>query len=272
MTLPSDIPTIYVGYDPREDLAYRVLKYSALKHASGPLNIHPIRQDRLRRIGLYRRAWVLGSSALPEPRNQDDIWHRDQFDGRHFSTDFSFSRFLVPFLNRLEGWALFMDCDMYFRTDPLELFRRYNDPKYAMYCVKHDYNPAEKIKMYGNPQMRYPKKNWSSFVLWNCEHPAHNYLTVDDVNTKEGTWLHNFMWVEEQDIGALPEAWNWLDGHSPADIDAKNVHFTRGGPWFRGLAWEPLTEQDRIYEAEWNALRAEMEAADSAGNARRYGT
>src|SRR5215475_3469414 len=98
---PADIPTIFVGYDPREDLAWRVLKFSALKHASGPLNVHPIRQDQLRRIGLYRRAWMLGSSRLPKPETADDVWHRDLFDGRNFSTDFSFSRFLVPFLNRL---------------------------------------------------------------------------------------------------------------------------------------------------------------------------
>lgn len=258
MTQLEDIPTIYVGYDPREDLAYRVLKYSALKHASGPINVFPIKQDELRRIGLFRRAWMLGSSRLPKPQTDADVWHRDLFDGRNFSTDFSFTRFLVPFLNRLDGWALFMDCDMYFRADPLELFQKYRDPKYAMYCVKHQYDPSEPIKMYGNPQTRYPKKNWSSVVLWNCAHPAHNNFTVDDVNTKPGTWLHNFMWVEEQDIGGLPEEWNWLDGHSSADINAKNVHFTRGGPWFRDLAWKPLTEQDEIYAQEWEALDAEL--------------
>jgi hypothetical protein len=255
----SDIPTIYVGYDPREDLAYQVLKYSALKYASGPLNVYPIVQDKLRRIGLYRRAWLLGSSQLPAPEKKDDIWHRDLFDRKNFSTDFSFSRFLVPFLNRLEGWALFMDCDMYFRSDPLKLFRDYRDPKYAIYCVKHQYDPTEPIKMYGNPQTRYPKKNWSSFVLWNCTHPAHEFFTVDDVSTKSGTWLHNFMWIDEKDIGALPEEWNWLDGHSSADIDARNVHFTRGGPWFRGAAWEPLNEQDEIYAQEWESLKKEME-------------
>ena len=124
MVRPNDysefnIPTIYVGYDPREDLAYRVLKHSAHKHASGPLNVVPLKQDNVRRIGLYRRAWELGSSTLPKPENDSDIQHRDQFDGRPFSSDFAFTRFLVPFLNRLEGWALFMVCDMFFRSDPL---------------------------------------------------------------------------------------------------------------------------------------------------------
>lgn len=203
---------------------------------------------------------------MPKPRTDEEIWHRDLFDRKHFSTDFSFSRFLVPFLNRLEGWALFMDCDMYFRSDPIELFEKYNDPDVALYCVKHDYAPTEPIKMYGNPQTRYPKKNWSSFVLWNCAHKAHEFLTVDDVNTKSGTWLHNFMWVEEKDIGALPEAWNWLDGHTPENVDAKNVHFTRGGPWFRGLAWEPLRDQDELYAQEWEALKREMEKFEAGAD------
>ena len=253
-----DIPTIYVGYDPREDLAYNVLKHSAHKHASGPLNVYPIKQDLLRRTGLYRRAWQLGSSSLPSPTNDQDIQHRDIFDGKPFATDFSFSRFLVPFLHRLEGWALFMDCDMFFRSDPLELFEKYNDPKYAIYCVKHDYAPTEKIKMYGNEQYQYSRKNWSSVVMFNCDHNGHKNYTVDDVSTKPGLWLHNFIWLEDKDIGELPEEWNWLDGHSPASLDAKNVHFTRGGPWFRGAVWEPINEQDELYAQEWLTLSHEM--------------
>ena len=254
----DNIPTIYVGYDPREDLAYKVLKHSALKHASSPLNVYPIKQHILRRIGLYRRAWKLGSSALPKPNNEDDIQHRDQIDDKPFATDFSFSRFLVPFLHRLEGWALFMDCDMYFRSDPLELFNTYNDPRYAIYCVQHDYSPTETIKMYGNQQYQYSRKNWSSVVMYNCAHQGHRNLTVDDVNTKNGLWLHNLMWLEEEDIGQLPEEWNWLDGHSSAELPAKNVHFTRGGPWFRGNVWEPLNEQDELYAQEWEKLREEI--------------
>jgi len=254
----DDIPTIYVGYDPREDLAYKVLKHSAHKHASGPLNVYPIKQDLLRRTGLYRRAWQLGSSSLPSPTNDQDIQHRDIFDGKPFATDFSFSRFLVPFLHRLEGWALFMDCDMFFRSDPLELFNKYNDQKYAIYCVKHDYSPTETIKMYGNEQYQYSRKNWSSVVMFNCDHNGHKNYTVDDVSTKPGLWLHNFIWLEDKDIGELPEEWNWLDGHSPASLDAKNVHFTRGGPWFRGDVWEPINEQDELYAQEWLTLSHEM--------------
>ena len=93
------IPTIYVGYDPREDIAFKVLKYSVLKHASGPINIYPIKQEQMRRIGFYRRAWQLGSSSLPQPQKEEDIQHRDIFDKKPFATDFSFSRFLIVFLS-----------------------------------------------------------------------------------------------------------------------------------------------------------------------------
>jgi len=260
-----DIPTIYVGYDPREDLPYRVLKYTAKKHASGPLNVYPVKQHTLRRIGLYRRAWQLGSSTLPKPRSDDDLQHRDQIDGTPFATDFSFSRFLTPFLHRLEGWAVFMDCDMYFRSDPLDLFRTFNDPKYALYCVKHNHTQAseETHKMYGNEQYQYSRKNWSSMIMYNCGHSGHNNLTVDDINTKPGLWLHNFKWLEDAIIGGLPEEWNWLDGHSSSDIEAKTVHFTRGGPWYRGSVWEPLDEKSELYANEWNELAKQVSSQNS---------
>ena len=258
MNINKEIPTIYVGWDPREDVAYKVLKYSALKHASGPINIFPIKQDPLRRIGLYRRAWELGSSSLPKPLKEDDTQHRDTFDKRPFATDFSFSRFLIPFLNRLEGWALYMDCDMYFRSDPLELFQKFNEQKYAIYCVKHNYQTGETVKMYGNQQYQYSRKFWSSLVFYNCGHEGHNNFSVDDVNTKPGRWLHNFLWLEDKDIGALPEEWNWLDGYSPISMKPKNVHFTRGGPWFEDQAWKPLRKQDEAYSKEWLELKKEM--------------
>jgi hypothetical protein len=254
----SDIPTIYVGFDPREKTSYTVLKYSALKYASAPINIYPIKQKIMRRIGFYRRAWQLGSSSLPKAINDNDIQHRDIFDNKPFATDFSFSRFLVPFLHRLEGWALFMDCDMFFRSDPLEIFQSYCDSQYAVYCVKHNHQPNEKLKMYGNEQYRYSRKNWSSVMLFNCSHEAHHNLTVDDINTKTGLWLHNLSWLQDSEIGTMHEEWNWLDGHSSESIDAKNVHFTRGGPWFRDQGWEPLRPQDEKYEQEWLRLSQEL--------------
>jgi hypothetical protein len=247
-----NIPTIYVGYDPREHTAYDVLKYTALKFSSAPINVFPIDQDVLRKIGLYRRAWLLGSSHKPYQKNKTDAQHVDLFDRRPFSTDFSFTRFLVPFLNRLSGWALYMDCDMYFRSDPIELFNKYKDKSKAIYCVKHLYKPVEKIKMYGAKQIKYSRKNWSSLVLYNCSHPSHNNFTVDDVNTKSGRWLHNFSWLKNSEIGSIQEKWNWLEGYSSQKINPMVVHFTRGGPWFKTLGYH-LGKKEKKFFNEWNS-------------------
>ncbi len=252
-----NIPTIYVGYDSREQSAYNVLRYTALKFSSSPINIFPIDQDKLRRLGVYRRAWLLGSSQKPFPKNKNDIQHVDLFDQRPFSTDFSFTRFLVPFLNRLSGWALYMDCDMYFRSDPIEIFNKYNDPKKAIYCVKHLYKPSERIKMYGAKQIKYSRKNWSSLVLYNCSHPSHNNFTVDDVNTKPGRWLHNFLWLKDKEIGSMHEEWNWLEGYSSGKINPKIVHFTRGGPWFNTLGFH-LGAKEKKYFSEWNSYNKQI--------------
>lgn len=246
------LDTIYVGYDPRDHEASAVLIESILKHASRPLNIVTLNQMGLRRAGLYTRAPHIDSTVW----GITDGHMRDRFDRKPYSTEFSFSRFLVPFLNQREGFALFMDNDMYFRSDPCEIFDKYaTEDAPAIQCVKHEYADGGKVemKLYGCPQTFYPKKNWSSVMLWNCGHPAHDNLTVADVNTKSGTWLHNFMWLEEQDIGALPEEWNWLHEHSPEELEAKNVHFTLGGPWFD--TWDPTREADERYGEEWKELR-----------------
>lgn len=251
--------TIYIGYDPREHRAVQVLMDSIERQASRPINVVTINALALRRVGLYRRAPHVDSTCWGNPPGRDMI---DAFDGRPFSTDFSFSRFLVPFLNQLEGFALFMDCDMYFRSDPCELFDNFADPDGpALWCVQHRYDGGgEQTKMYGCVQQAYSRKNWSSFVLYNCGHPAHHNLTADDVNTKPGRWLHNFQWLPDEQLGALPEAWNWLDGHSDPEIEPANVHFTSGGPWFSkeaGLGydtWQPKRDIDAKYCREWLEL------------------
>ena len=251
-------PTIYIGYDSREHDAVRVLQHT-IKTKSHPESIHTktLNLQNLRRTGLYRRAPHIDSTCWAETTDSSaKTQHmKDCFDGRPFSTDFSFSRFLVPMLNNYEGYALFMDCDMYFRTTPVELFNFVKQPsqqKYAVWVVKHLDQPSEKTKMYGCPQTTYKKKNWSSFIVWNCGHPSHHNLTVDDVNTKSGSWLHSFSWLQPEEIGSLDESWNFLDNHSDPDIIPKNVHFTTGGPWFKG--WTPYREIDRTYSEEWRLL------------------
>lgn len=257
------IKTIFVGYDIRENDAYEVLKFTAYKFTSEPINVIPIDQDVLRRIGLYRRAWLLGSSHKPFVKIDKDVQHVDLFDKKPFSTDFSFTRFLVPFLKLLKGWALYMDCDMYFRSDPVELFNKYNDPKKAVYVVKHNYKPNEKVKMYGTKQVNYSKKNWSSLVLYNCSHPAHNNLTIDDINLKSGRWLHNFKWLDDKLIGSIHPKWNWLEGYSSSKIDPKIVHFTRGGPWFKTLNFK-VGKLGHKYFNEWEHFFTQLKKQENS--------
>jgi hypothetical protein len=253
--------TIYIGYDPREHIAAQVLIESIETQASRPINIVTLNADSLRRVGLYRRAPGINSTVWANNPLPHMI---DMFDKRPFSTEFSFSRFLIPFLNQLEGYALYMDCDMYFREDPCILFDKFADEKIAVSCVKHNYNDGGIVmsqdsfgygsgqKMYGCPQTKYSRKNWSSFVLWNCGHEANKRLTVDDINTKNGSWLHNFSWLSDDEIGGLPEKWNWLDGHSDESIEPANVHFTTGGPWFD--KWKALNDASLKYSEEWMKL------------------
>jgi len=233
--------TVYIGYDPKEDIAYEVLKFTIERIAVENVRIVVIRRDVVERMGIYKREYDIV-----------DGQHIDKIDGRPFSSEFSFTRFLVPALNMYQGWALYMDCDMYLRTDINELFEEYSMDYYPLYCVKHKYFPDAGLKMDGRKQENYRRKNWSSFILWNCGHPLNQKLTVADISTRSGRWLHGFEWLpdKEADIGSIHEEWNWLDNHSSEEIEAKNVHFTTGGPWFRD--WKCGRAIDAQYAVEWN--------------------
>ncbi len=216
------IDRIFIGWDSREDAAYKVCRHSLERRNSNLSNkITRLNLEDLRANDFYRRSFSVNANG----QKIDDI------DGRPFSTDFSFSRFLVPSLMNYEGWAIFVDCDFLFLTDIAQL-NQYLDSKYAAICVHHNYHPTETLKMDGVRQERYFRKNWSSFVLWNCGHPANRVLTTDIVNTQTGAYLHKFGWLEDSMIGSLPEEWNWLEGHSSKAIKPKAIHYTRGGPWF----------------------------------------
>jgi len=215
----DEILDVYIGYDAREDVAYEVCSYSIRRHSSMPVHIVPLKQDALRRMGLYRRA--------PHPDT-----HVDSFDDKPFSTEFTFTRFLVPVLNQWDGWALFCDCDFLFTADIAELFALAK-PNKAVMVVQHEHRPPDKTKMDGTEQTVYERKNWSSLILWNCGHPSNRKLTVDAVNIESGSWLHGFKWLEPWEIGVLPEGWNWLEGwNRPSDPPPEAIHYTRGGPWF----------------------------------------
>jgi len=196
---------------------------------------------------LYWREFVAGKDARVVV---------DKIDGRPFSTEFAFTRFLVPSLQG-RGWALCCDADFLFTADVAELFQ-YMDDQYAVRVVKHDYRPPEKSKMDGQPQRAYPRKNWSSFVLWNCSHPLNRVLTPETVNRQTGRWLHGFSWLQDAEIGGLPESWNWLEGWSPSHIPPKAIHFTRGGPWFDD--WRHV-KYGELWSAEASLSRMTFAAA-----------
>ena len=216
---------VFIGYDSRENMAYRVAKESLLKHSSIPLEVTPIVQNDLRYRGIYQRE----PDALS-------------------STEFSFTRFLTPYLAGYKGWAVFCDCDFLFRGD-IAAITDYMDGAKAVMCVPHEYKPTEAVKMDGKAQHQYPRKNWSSFILFNCAHPQVKMLTPEVVNTQTGMYLHRFQWLTDDLIGELPIAFNYLEGWHTKD-DCPNpiaVHFTRGGPWFN--EWKNVE-----YAAEWNTV------------------
>tara|TARA_R110000868_G_scaffold39928_1_gene138552 strand:+ start:220 stop:903 length:684 start_codon:yes stop_codon:yes gene_type:complete len=205
---------IYVGWDSREDIAYQVCEHSIHRRtAADSIKVYPLKQNLLRQQAVY---W----------REIDKL----------ASTEFTFTRFLVPHLNNYTGWAAFCDSDMVFLTDAATLFEGLDDSK-AVYVVKHDYNPPEGVKMDGQMQLPYPRKNWSSVMVFNCAHPKNRYLDLATVNTATGAQLHRFEWLEDNDIGELSCEWNWLVGHykEPVDGTPRALHYTEGGPWFDNM-------------------------------------
>jgi len=213
-------PVFFIGYDPKEDIAYRVCKQSLLTRSTIKIKAFALKQFELRSIGFYKR-------------ENDPL----------ASTEFTYTRFLIPALMNYKGWAVFCDCDILFLADIKNLFSNLSNDK-AIYCVKHDYTPKEKHKMDGRQQTVYPRKNWSSFVIFNCSHPANKKLTIDLANKETGSYLHQFKWLKDNQIGDLDERWNWLEGWTSKHNSKKPfaVHYTRGGPWFN--EWEDVEYAD----------------------------
>ena len=218
---------IFIGYDPRESVAYHVCSNSLLRHSSQPLAITPL---ALQNLGQY---------------------HERHSDG---SNQFIYSRFLVPHLMQYQGWALFIDGDMIVRDDIAKLWARRNESK-AVMCVHHHYKTRASTKYLGAPNENYPRKNWSSVVLWNCAHPKHKTLTPEFIQQATGAQLHRFTWLDDSDIGALPIEWNWLPDEFGANEDAKLLHWTLGTPCFKDYANSPMAK-------EWHAERELTEHAD----------
>ena len=204
MTIKKKI-NLFVGFDPREAVAYHVFCNSIIQNTSVPVQITPLVLNQLQEFN-------------------------ETHDDR--SKEFLNSRFIKPYKSQFKGWTIFADGDMICQGDLKELIDM-ADPSKAVMVVKHDYQTKATQKYLGNINENYPRKNWSSVILWNCDHPKHKILTPDFVSKQTGKFLHRFSWLDDQDIGELPLEWNWLASEYRVNREAKLIHFTLGTPCFK---------------------------------------
>ena len=202
---------VFIGYDPREAIAFHVCANSIIRQASRPVCIIPLA------LNLF----------------QD--YTETHTDG---SNQFIYSRFLVPHLMDYTGWAIFIDGDMIVRGDIVELWEL-QDPYKDVLVVKHDYKTRMPVKYLGSKNEDYPRKNWSSVILWNCNSHPNRKLTPDFIQQATGAQLHRFSWVDDKRIGELPPEWNWLPDEYGPNLDAKLLHYTLGAPCFQEFADTP---------------------------------
>ncbi len=237
-----DRRSIYIGFDPREADAFAVARESIRRRLNVPIPIHGIVLDELRKRGLYYR---------PTQRPNGKLW--DEISEASMSTEFAIARFLTPILAK-EGWALFVDGDVLARANVEELFRLAEaQVDKAVVCVKHRFDPPPGVKMDGQEQTRYARKNWSSVMLFNIQHPANKALTVELINSVPGRDLHRFCWLSESEIGEIGVEWNWLAAYSSPSVKPKIVHFTEGTPAMRGYEDQPYADEWRNELARWAA-------------------
>jgi hypothetical protein len=240
--------SIWIGFDPREVAAFAVACHSIKSRLPRHIPINGLVLRDLQDSGLYRRPTEFVTRPDGTRAIIDVLSKRDDYDGA-MSTEFAISRFLVPHL-AAKGWALFADCDILCRTDLSMLFRL-ADPSKAVMCVKHNYAPMQTVKMDGQLQTAYSRKNWSSVVLFNVDHPSNKNLTLDMVNTLPGRDMHRFCWLADNEIGELPREWNWLAGESPPMVSPMIVHHTLGSPCLPGYENAPYADDWRRELADW---------------------
>lgn len=234
----ADKVSIWIGWDPRQAAAFAVARSSCRRHLNLPIPICGLVLDDLIRRGLYTRPIEYRASAADKPV----MW--DVVSDAPMSTQHACARFWVPMLAKT-GWALFCDGDVLFRGNVKRLFEQL-DPSKAVYCVQHRHEPAPGVKMDGQAQTTYARKNWSSVLAFNCDHPANKALTLAVLNNTPGRDLHRFFWLADCDIGELDPCWNYLVGHTDPSISATIAHFTDGVPDMPGYA-------DVKYADEWRA-------------------
>lgn len=231
---------VFVGFDPRETLAYKVCVRSLRATARQRLEINCLTLPHMQALGLYRR---------PIERRGDQLY--DPISHAPMSTEFAISRFLVPRLCPDDiGYAVFCDSDFLWRRDVHDCVAEM-DPRAAIGVVKHDHQPAESTKMRGQAQTTYRRKNWSSLMVWNLGHPAHQNLTDAKLQTNPGRDLHAFNWLRDDDICDLDPGWNWLAGVSKAMDSPAAVHYTLGTPDVSGRGDQPFADEWWQYAREW---------------------
>lgn len=220
---------VYVGYDPREAIAFHVCISSIIRNCSEPVEICPLHLGNFRRF--YAESHADGSNA------------------------FIYSRFLVPYLSGFVGHAIFLDGDMVVQGDLAELWRQ-RSHWHAAQVAKHEYKTKATVKYLGNKNEDYPRKNWSSVILWNCGHYGNRMLTPDYVERQAGAHLHRFKWLKDERIGELPLEWNWLATEYPDKYDAKLIHYTLGVGLFDEYKDAPMMD---LWHAERKRLNCEPE-------------
>jgi lipopolysaccharide biosynthesis glycosyltransferase len=215
---------IFIGYDPRESIAFHICVNSIIQNTKQPVNIIPL--------------------SLSLLNNYKEI-HKDS------SNDFTYSRFLVPYLMNFQDWAIFLDGDMIVKDDISNLWN-YRDETKDVMVVKHNYKTKNNVKYLNNKNEDYPKKNWSSVILWNCKKESHKCLTPQFVESSTGLFLHRFSWLDDNNIGNLPLEWNWLVGEYEENINAKLLHYTIGIPSF-------IEYSDCSMASEWHKQKILMD-------------
>jgi lipopolysaccharide biosynthesis glycosyltransferase len=218
----KDIIPVFIGYDPREAIAFHVCANSIIRNSSRPVSIIPVA------LNLFKD------------------YSETHTDG---SNHFIYTRFLVPYLMSWTGSAIFIDGDMIVRGDVAELWDLRDMAKDVM-VVKHDYKTKMKTKYLGSKNEDYPRKNWSSVILWNCSTFPNRKLTPEFVQSQPGSFLHRFSWLDDERIGELPIEWNWLPDEFGPNPDAKLLHYTLGTPSFHEFADTPMAEEwhrERIF-------------------------
>ncbi len=194
--------TIVVGFDQKEAIAYHTFCQSIIEKTSIPVQFIP-----------------LSSKSLY-------FYNENHKDG---SNEFIYSRFLTPYICDFNGFAVYADGDMVCNTDISELAIQFDSTK-AVQVVKHDYQTKTAIKYFGNKNNNYPRKNWSSLVIFNCQHPSNKILTPEFIQNHDGAFLHRFQWLKDDEIGELNITWNYLAIEYSPRNDAKLIHYTLGTP------------------------------------------